>query len=204
MAEVQRRLTTALWFLLVGGAGCMGCASTQACGREPLPPRFYDPELLPFLDEFMEASFSKGVATILDPELRVMKYVPADFEDRGVVMNSSRLTIGLCITFDEYEEARIPHSYPRLAMRREGAWQEMWILDRGDGPHHGWDYWDLRILIYHELGHCLLGLGHTEGTIMDPTPVGVVKKGQFPGEDMTTVWHRAMERLFSMAKETGL
>ncbi len=199
MAKVQRRLIVASLFLLAG------CSSTQACGRDPLPPRFYDPELLPFLDQFMEEAFSHGVATILDPELRIMKYVPIDFTDGDTKLDSKMLTIGICAAFDaNTEEDVLPGSYPHLISRREGAWQEMWILDKGEGLYHGWDYWDLRILIYHELGHCLLGLGHIQGTIMDPTPVGVVKRGLYPGEEMSVLWKRTVDQLMELAKEKGL
>lgn len=145
------------------------------------------------MDEFMDAALDAGVTPNMDIDMRVLRFAKAEEEFRDLTLAKIQ-AIGVCATFTEERGARVSHAedYPTLESGLE-RWSEVWILDRQEGWHPN----DLRTLMYHELGHCLLDLEHTKGTIMDPYPLSVPR----PWESIS--WETRVEQLFRMARENG-
>jgi hypothetical protein len=116
-----------------------------SCGSEASEPNVFDPTLHPFVGEFITDAIAADV--YVDP-LRVKGLGSITFGATG-----SATSIGVCRT----------SVYPDGVISLEIVIDPVYFMQV--------DHCTQKALMYHELGHCLLGLGHStsEDSVMYPS-----------------------------------
>lgn len=170
-----------------------------ACAKKKKqePERFIDPYLATYIENFVADAQSHGVSlsgASLD-RLRVVKFVDSvEHMQRmyGQAASDGDGLAGACT--DVATDNRVAAAGIQVA-GEEKRWQEIWIANsitnNGDAPAPV-----LRELMYHELGHCFLGLEHAAPAphkIMSPSVSGNVAF-------LSKNWERLVAELFASAK----
>lgn len=116
-------------------------------------PTAVEPDLRPYYDAFTASSSQLG--GVLHSGLVDVEW--ADTLDSGDVPQGDH-TIGLC-SYYQYSDGSVASHVQILRQPSDGI---------------DWDTIQLETVVYHELGHCLLGLGHTPDDshqIMEPVAI---------------------------------
>lgn len=179
---------------------CVGMLLSVGCGKKNkvsnMPDRFMDTKLQFYLEEFVIDARSHGVNIDGKREdaLRVLKFVDNvddEKKSRGQPVSAEAGTIGTCANF---EEQKTINAGFKTFKTDSYDWNEVWIASElGSESAHPLA---LKELIYHELGHCLLGLDHVEAKphkIMSP-------EMSLNGKWLTSNWDHLMTELFDSAK----
>ncbi len=172
----------------------VGCAKPKETSK--LPEKHHDARLQFYLDEFVADAEKNGVAVNANTieSLRVMKFV-ADVDQeklaRGQAVSGDSGTIGTCASFSEQKSMNAGF---KTFYSKESGWSEVWIdndLDTKDTHPMA-----LKELIYHELGHCLLGLDHVQ-----PKPHAIMSpEMSLNGKWLTANWDSLMKDFFALVK----
>ena len=149
-----------------------------SCGTQiVLPPEaHWDPLLVPFVEDFREDALFYG-CSLNRINLKIVERVDKETVRYGQAMGDA---VGICTDM----------TLESGTMNYTTKWHEIWILDSII------DYNKLRDVMYHELGHCYLGLEHSEGgtSIMYET---TLSKKTLDGLD----WEERKDELFNNCKE---
>lgn len=117
------------------------------CGGAGKPDKFFDPDLVPFLEKFISEADDHGVDMPGLDALRVLRFVDGF---PGIDTATKRI-MGLC------KKRTVKGSgYVSVARR----WREVLIRRPVDGRARV-DNKIIEYIVYHELGHCLLNLDHS-------------------------------------------
>jgi hypothetical protein len=168
--------------------------SSTACRQkqQELPSPYRDPYLEGYIDAFVSDAAAHGIAINGDKigQLRVVKFVDSVEQQKqayGQPSGGDELA-GACtdVVVDNTLNAGIYKSGERK------TWQEIWISNSitGKAPTPALV---LKELMYHELGHCLLGLDHAAQAphqIMSPNVSG-------DAEYLQKNWGRLLRELFT-------
>lgn len=158
-----------------------------ACGRQPhpadIPPGGISDEMVIYIDLFTKLAAEDNItitnqlysAKMLDKEDWVA------FRDQG---GFTPTTIGICNTIDVWEEG----SFPNYERGPTETFRYATVLRIKDPLYQ-------KALIFHELGHCLLNLTHSERTddIMSASQPRIKDEEEF---------ERMLNRLFQAAGAT--
>jgi predicted Zn-dependent protease len=111
------------------------------------PVAQHNPELMEYVEQFKLDAWERGC--LLDSvDLRRVKRIPEDYSEYGVAMSTT--DAGLCV-----EQTVIEYQMPYTGIStNKMSWSEIWIRDNVVEEE------ELRSLMYHELGHCYMGLDH--------------------------------------------
>lgn len=154
----------------------IACLSLVACKQRAdasMPARAYDRELAPVVDEFLATAraFGRKIDGKVLDRLRIVAYVDDLVQKRldyGQPAADGDDVAGTC-TDAEVEDVQ---GIMKLRWKvTERHWSEVWIA-ASFKPRSADDRLILRELVFHELGHCLLGLEHYAGRehrIMSPS-----------------------------------
>jgi hypothetical protein len=171
-----------------------GCAKPKEASK--LPDKYHDARLQFYLDEFVADALINGVV-LKDSSLealRVMKFV-ADVDQeklaRGQSVSGDSGTIGTCASFSEQKSMNAGF---KTFYSKASGWSEIWIDDElSVTDTHPLA---LKELIYHELGHCILGLDHVE-----PKPHAIMSpEMSLNGKWLTSNWDSLLKDFFSLVK----
>lgn len=172
----------------------VGCAKPKETAK--IPDKYHDARLQFYLDEFVADAQKNGVtvsAGIVE-SLRVMKFVSdVDQEKlaRGQAVSGDSGTIGTCASFSEQKSMNAGF---KTFYTKANGWSEVWIDDELDAKNS--HPMALKELIYHELGHCLLGLDHVQ-----PKPHSIMSpEMSLNGKWLTSNWDSLIEDFFELAK----
>lgn len=157
---MNRTLPTFTLVLLALG---LGSACKQLEPASKMPPQQIDGQLGTVLDQFLADAASNGQSVdgaTLD-NLRVLKFVDdigAQKQSYGsLVASDDDDAVGDCARINSTSATNL--GVAKIAGAKQ-SWQEVWIQSGyGSGDTAG-AVQLLQELVYHELGHCLLGLGH--------------------------------------------
>jgi hypothetical protein len=139
------------------------CLVYSSCGRSlagEVPSGYHEPELIKYLHEF------RADATDSQVELQSLLLRRMTFEEMTPPQ------VGVCRTY----ELPVGNRY------EVKAWTEV-LID----PDFRFDT-RLRALMYHELGHCLLGRGHSE--------TGIMRDTMYPPGYYEENWDELVKELF--------
>lgn len=152
-----------------------------ACGtQEPLTVtrrstvvQINDETVRQYVDEFKQRCIDLNHQTCLNRWSRLESVL---FVEQSVIQNepNSEDRVGVCYIWED-EKGRFVKAQVQLL--------------RGD-----WDEIELRGLIYHELGHCVLGLDHVVGTRSRPT---IMNPYLYHAELYLEFWDQMLSDLFS-------
>lgn len=179
---------------------CVGMLLFVGCGKKNkssnMPSRYMDARLQFYLDEFVIDARNHGVNIDGKREdaLRVLKFVDNVDEEkrsRGQSVSAEAGTIGTCASF---EEQKTINTGFKTIKTDSYDWNEVWIdKNMASSTSHPLA---LKELIYHELGHCLLGLDHVQ-----PKPHKIMSpEMSLNGKWLTSNWDSLMTELFDSAK----
>lgn len=161
-----------LFLLTIGLIALTSTACRQK--QQELPSPFRDPYLEGYIDAFVADAAAHGIGINGDKvaQLRIVKFVDSVEQQKrsyGQASGGEELA-GACtdVVVDNTMNAGLYKSGERK------TWQEIWISNSitGDAPTPALV---LKELMYHELGHCLLGLDHAAQAphrIMSPNVSG--------------------------------
>lgn len=180
-------------FFLLISIGYVAFYSTACRQKVTEPPApFVDPYLESYIEAFVSDAATYGIAISGDrlSNLRIVKFVDSVEQQKqayGQASDGEELA-GACtdVVLDNRTTAGI------YAAGRRKSWQEIWIANSitGAGPT---PKLVLKELMYHELGHCLLGLDHAAPSphkIMSPAVSGDAKF-------LESHWTRLVQELFT-------
>jgi len=172
----------------------ISCAKPKESAK--LPAKYFDARLQFYLDEFVSDARNNGVVirdSVIE-SLRVMKFVSnVDQEKlaRGQSVSGDSGTIGTCASFSEQKSMNAGF---KTFYSKSSGWSEVWIDSELDTKKT--HPMALKELIYHELGHCLLGLDHVEAkphSIMSP-------EMSLNGKWLATNWESLIKDFFGLVK----
>lgn len=172
--------------------------SSVACRpkQQKLPLAFVDPYLETYIDAFVRDAATHGV---IIPEqrladLRIVKFVESVEREKqayGQPSSGERLA-GACtdVVIDNRNELQ------QIKGGKKKFWQEIWVsnnITSGTSTSP----WVLKELMYHELGHCLLGRDHaalSPHRIMSPNVSG-------DADFLAKNWDQLLADLFESQKK---
>lgn len=149
-----------------------------------LPPRIYDENLLPFVEQFIDDAAQRGV---LIPEatrnkLRQVIYV------KHLSVPAEPGVMAVCNRYYSYETT--------LEGKKRLNWMIIEVLEKESQEYvgnHKHSTILLRELLYHEIFHCLLNKGHLPSG-MDGLMSPIFKKGS---QRAVTQWKELLDETFS-------
>ena len=172
----------------------VGCAKPKDTAK--IPDRYHDARLQFYLDEFVADAHKNGVSVNVGTidSLRVMKFV-SDIDQekisRGQPVSGDAGTIGTCASFSEQKTMNAGF---KTFYSKPNGWNEIWIDDELDAKDS--HPLALKELIYHELGHCLLGLDHVQ-----PKPHAIMSpEMSLNGKWLTSNWDSLLKEFFDSVK----
>lgn len=173
----------------------VGCG--KAGDKSAMPDRQLDTRLQFYLDEFRTDAqkYNVHIDGALFDSLRVMKFVPdvdAEKIARGQELSGEEGTIGTCATF---QEDKTINTGVRTLRTKSLSWSEVWIdTDLASEQSHPMA---LKELMYHELGHCLLGLDHVQ-----PKPHAIMSpEMSLNGRWLTQNWAALLTEFFASVRK---
>lgn len=180
------------WFLPIAITVIPVALSCKTIRREvKAPDPYFEPALATIMTQFKRdaAGFGKPVSSWAIAKLRVVSFV-SDVERKraeyGMAADPHGDTAGACT------DAKVTNKVGEGALEyrlSESSWQEIWISQQYSHDPHGWQ---LKELVYHELGHCLLGLDHKKGPDHGIMSSSIHKDPQW----IAANWDRMVRELF--------
>ena len=174
--------------LLLVGCGSAESQRTLTPGQEPRPKTtVHDQQVKEYYDEFVRLCdyYNSSTCATNMPKLRYIKIVDKKelmLHAEEINMGSKTEAVGLCVYYYNPKTNAIVESY-------------VYLLDN-NGYGENWFPEEVKALVFHELGHCLLRLDHPNPARPETDPA-IMNYRMYSRDTYTNNWDSMVHEMFN-------